>query len=70
MFRRKVFPHSFLRNIHCQGKCCYGKEKVNTIAVLMDLEPSGTRWEEIQKKKAAPKVKSVKNIHDRPTRIP
>ena len=47
MFKRKVLPPIFLKNMHCQGKVCYGKEKVKAVAVLMDLEPSGTRMEEI-----------------------
>ena len=47
MFKRKVFPPSFLKNMHFQSKVCYGKETATIVAVLMVIEPSGTRREEI-----------------------
>ena len=50
MFKIKVFPPSFTKNMHFQGKGCYGKEKVKDVLVLMDLEPIGTRREEISQK--------------------
>ena len=43
MFKRKVFPPRLFKNMKCQGKGFYGKEKVKDVAVLMDPEPSGTR---------------------------
>ena len=68
MFKRKVFPPSFLKNMHYQGKGCYGKEKVKDVAVLMDIEPSGTRREEISQK-TSPTAKSIKKTHVRPVWI-
>ena len=47
MFKRKVFPPSFLKNMHYQGKGCYGNERVKAVSLLMDLEPRGTRMKEI-----------------------
>ena len=37
----------FLKNMHCEGQLSYGKETVKAVAVLMDIEPSGTSREEI-----------------------
>ena len=39
MFKRKVFPHRFIKNMHFQVKGCYGKEKVKAFAVFMDIDP-------------------------------
>ena len=47
MFKRKVFPPRFLKNVHCQGKVNYIKETVKAVAELMDIYPIGTRREEI-----------------------
>ena len=69
MFKIKVFPTIFLKKIHCQGKVYYGNENFKAVAVLLDLEPSGTSMEEISQK-SAPIAKSIKNSHARPDRMP
>ena len=46
--KRNLFPPQIYQE-RCtdKGKGCYGKKTVKTVAVLTDIEPSGTREEEI-----------------------
>ena len=47
MFKGKVFPPRFLKNMNYQGKGYYGKEKFKDVAVLMYIASSDIRREDI-----------------------
>ena len=67
--KNEVFPPRFLKNMHCQGKGCYGKGKVKAVALIMNIEPSGTRREEILQQSIT-NIQESQNLHARPDRMP
>ena len=69
MFKGTYFPPSFLKNMNCQGKGCYGKETFKAVAVLVDIEPNGTMREEISQQ-ISTNNQERQNPHIRTVRIP
>ena len=51
------------------GRGCYGKERVKVFSVIMDLEPSGTRREEMSQQSSI-NIQESKKSYVRPARMP